>query len=348
MIVSTTLTHNCQHIIRDALLSVVNWVDLCLVIDTGVTDHTLAIARDVAGVKYREVRHQWSDFSVGRNLALQAAADLGGSWAITLDTDERIIGGSDLRGEILRATEDVLLIPAAQGNYSKERIFRLPARGRWVGPTHEAYGGISGFRRRTIEWASFTEVPKIAQDYGDKFRRDIRALRPYIEMYPKEPRWYFYLGESHLGLREYELAVEAYDACAALKGWNEESAWACFRAAECLCALDRPEEALERLALGLSLHSGIAELAWYAGFICYQLGRDTQAIYWANLAIVHGMFRGDGATIPRVSFRNLTGLWEGPYDVLRWAERRRGNEKAALEAENLWQEALEARLGARA
>lgn len=342
MIISTTLTHNCQSTIRDALLSVVDWVDLCLVIDTGVTDRTLEIAREVAGAKYREVKHPWSNFSVGRNHALEAAANLGGRWALTLDTDERIIGGADLRGEIFQATEDVLLIPAIQGHYSKERIFRLPAKGRWIGPSHEAYV-VSGSNQRTIEWAAFHEIPKTVQDCANKFRRDVRALQSHLKECPKEPRWHFYLGESHFGLREYELAFEAYDACAALRGWNEESAWACFRAAECLYNLNQPEEALDRLALGLSRHSGVAELAWFAGFICYQLGRDVQAIYWANLAIVHGMFRGDGATIPRIGFRDLTGLWEGPYDVLRWAEKRRGNEAAASEAEKLWEEALAAR-----
>jgi hypothetical protein len=43
-IASTTLTGNSAGLIADALRSVVDWVDYCLVIDTGVTDGTLEVA----------------------------------------------------------------------------------------------------------------------------------------------------------------------------------------------------------------------------------------------------------------------------------------------------------------
>ena len=50
-IVSTTLTGSNREIIADALRSVVDWVDWCLVIDTGISDDTLEIARAVVGDK---------------------------------------------------------------------------------------------------------------------------------------------------------------------------------------------------------------------------------------------------------------------------------------------------------
>ena len=87
-LVSTTLTGNAAPIIGDALASVVRWVDACLVIDTGVTDDTLAIARNVAKDKYVERSFAWmDDFSAARNFALDAAHDIGGDWAVTLDTE---------------------------------------------------------------------------------------------------------------------------------------------------------------------------------------------------------------------------------------------------------------------
>ena len=52
-IASTTLTGNSAGIIADALRSAVEWVDICLVIDTGVTDDTLAIAQNIAGANRR-------------------------------------------------------------------------------------------------------------------------------------------------------------------------------------------------------------------------------------------------------------------------------------------------------
>jgi len=350
-IVATTLTGNNESVIVDALRSVVDWVDVCLVIDTGVSDGSLQRAREIAGSKYAERKLAWSDdFSAARNFALDAALELGGTWAVTLDTDERLQlemasdGTSliDVRAELARATEGVLYVADGGKNYVKERFFRLPMSERWSGPTHEAFAAYKvGFR--TLRGMTFSELAKSPEAYARKFRHDVEVLHRHIEAHPKDPRWHFYLGESHRNLRENEQAVAAYDACAALRGWDEESAWACFRAAECLCALERYEAALDRLCAGHARHAGMAELTWLAGFVCYKLGRDVQAIYWAQLAIVHGLFRGDGASIPRIGFRDPAGLWEGPYDVLRWAEKRRGNASAAAIAERLWAEAKAAR-----
>jgi tetratricopeptide (TPR) repeat protein len=346
MIISTTLTGNHEAIIGDALRSVVDWVDVCLVIDTGSTDGSLAIAREIAGEKYRERKHPWGNASDARNFALDAAHELGGTWAMTLDTDERLhlaSSADELRSELAR-DGDVFYASDSQATYTKERFFLLPQMARWQGPAHEAFC-CSGVGRKTLSGVTFRELTKTPEEYSARFRRDIDVLSKHIARVPNDPRWHYYLGESHRNLGEYALAVAAYDACAALRGWDEESAWACFHAAECLCALGRHEDALDRLVTGLARHAGIAELAWYAGFVCYQLGRDAQAVHWSRMAIVHGLFRGDGGSIPRIGFRDPVGLYEGPLDVLRWAEKRRGNEAAATEAERLWVEAKAAREG---
>src|SRR4051812_41186822 len=53
-LVSVTLTGNAEGLIGDALRSVIDWVDACVVVNTGVTDATLDIARDLARDKYVE------------------------------------------------------------------------------------------------------------------------------------------------------------------------------------------------------------------------------------------------------------------------------------------------------
>jgi len=56
-----------------------------------------------------------------------------------------------------------------------------------------------------------------------------------------------------------------------------------------------------------------------------------------------GYFAGHGASVPRIGFRHPPALWEGPYDVLRFALRAMGDEEGADEAERLFQEAKTAR-----
>ena len=343
-IVSTTLTGNNADIIGDALQSVVGWVDQCLVIDTGVTDDSLKIARGVAGEKYVERKFQWiHDFSAARNYALDTARALGANWALTLDTDERIdLNGEDLRSVLKDARVDVLLMPNDAREYAKERCFRMPARARFEGPTHEAFPSYK-VGMRTLERATFRELPKSPEALQRKFERDLEILRAHVREHPGDARWHYYLGESLKNLGRHPEAIPAYDACAALRGWDEESAWACYRAAECLSVLGRHREAIDRCAAGLARHAGIAELAWLAAFSAYQLGSPAQAVYWARLSITHGLFQGQGASVPRIGFRNPSALYEGPYDVLRFALRQLGDTFGADAAERSYLQALAAR-----
>jgi tetratricopeptide (TPR) repeat protein len=316
------------------------------VIDTGVTDDTLAVARRVAGAKYVERRFEWTrDFSAARNFALDAAHELGADWAVTLDTDERIQpNGEDLRAALAAAPEAVLMMFDETRTYAKERCFRLPAQERFAGPTHESFPAYKvGFR--TLPRATFREVPKSEAALKHKFERDVEILTSHVAKNPSDPRWHYYLGESLKNLGRSEDAIAAYDACAALRGWNEESAWACYRAAECLSGLGRHRDAIDRCAAGLARHAGIAELAWLAAYSSFQLGDAAQAVYWARLSITHGLFQGNGAQVPRVSFRNPTALFEGPYDVLRFALRQVNDAAGAAAAEKLYHQAIAAREG---
>src|SRR5687768_8592724 len=140
-IISTTLTGSNREIIADALRSVVDWVDWCLVIDTGISDDTLEIARAVVGDKLVVRRFPWrDDFAAARNFALDAAAETGASWAVMLDTDERIdLNEGDIRVMLGGTDGSALYVKHVDGTYGKERFFRLPARGHYAGPTHEAF-----------------------------------------------------------------------------------------------------------------------------------------------------------------------------------------------------------------
>lgn len=342
---STTLTGNNANIVGDALRSVVDWVDVCLVIDTGVTDETLRVAADVAGAKLVVRCFEWiQDFAAARNYALSAAHELGASWSITVDTDERIqLNGEDLRALLPNVSEGVLMMYDEARTYTKERCFRLPASVHFEGPTHESFPGYR-VGVRTLALATFRELPKTPAALRAKFERDVDILTRHTRKHPKDPRWFYYLGESLANLGQPEAALQAYDVCAGLRGWNEESAWACYRAAECLCGLGRYLEAVDRCAAGLARHAGIAELAWLAAFARYRSGDAAQAVYWAQLALVFGQHAGKGASVPRIGFRNPSALHEGPYDILRFAYRDLGDTAAAAAAEKSYQQARAARM----
>jgi hypothetical protein len=61
------------------------------------------------------------------------------------------------------------------------------------------------------------------------------------------------------------------------------------------------------------------------------------------MAVANGLYEGQGARFARISFRFPTALYEGPYDVLRWAHKALGDGAAAAEAERKFEQARKAR-----
>ena len=346
MIVSTTLTGSNADIIGEAITSVVDQVDRCLVVDTGARDASIEVARAAAGDKLLLREFPWkNDFAAARNFALQAATEAGGTWAVTVDTDERLIfdRGFDLRAELARTAAHVLLVNDEGGHYAKERIVRLPATVRWNAPTHEVLEGQRVGFSTTLAGLRFRELPKDPAALKRKFERDVAILRKYTRQHGKQPRWFYYLGASHQDLGDYAAAIDAYRTCAQLGGWAEEGAWACYRAADCCCKLNRWAEAIHFCVAGLAIRPATAELAWLAGYAAYKVGRHEDAIAWSHMAVANGLYEGQGARFARISFRFPTALYEGPYDVLRWAHKALGDGAAAAEAERKFEHARKAR-----
>ncbi|MFM9106042.1 MAG: glycosyltransferase, partial [Chloroflexota bacterium] len=339
-IVSTTITASSEHVIGDALRSVVDLVDACVVIDTGVRDRAIDIAREVAGDKLIVRAFLWTgSFSDARNFALAAAAEAGGDWAVTLDTDERIeIDPESLRDLLVTTEAGLLHLRYEDGSYGKERFFRLPVRGEFVGPTHEAFVG--DVLVLDVPGGHFSEVPKDEAAYQQKFERDIEILARYVVDHPEDPRWRYYLGDALQNAGRLPEAIEQFQACWDLNGWDEESAWSMYRAAECQIALAEYDAAIQSCANGLVRHPGIAELPWLASWACYRQGQFRRAIAWARMSCAIGSVEGIGDSFPRLGYTNPRGRYEGPYDVLRFALRELGENDAADAAEYLFDEAL--------
>jgi hypothetical protein len=61
------------------------------------------------------------------------------------------------------------------------------------------------------------------------------------------------------------------------------------------------------------------------------------------MAIAIGLHAGEGARFPRIGFRYLRALYEGPYEVLQQAYNALGDTQAAGQAERDGQAAKAAR-----
>lgn len=336
-IITSTITSNRASIIGDALRSVSPWADLCLIVDLGITDNTLEVAREIVGDRLRVVKYEGEDdTSAHRNLGLDECARLGGDYACTLDTDERCedLHGVDLHAELARIPEETgtVICPMDGGRYSKERFLHLPAKDKYEGPCHECIVP-RNTGQATLRHVKFWELSKTAERYQDKFEKAERQLRKATEDDPQNPRWWYYLGDSLAGLGRNEEAIKAFDQCACLWGWDEESAWASFRMALLLEKLGQRRQAMLVLASGMVRHPGLAELPWLAGELALRTGRPDQAVYWARIAAANSTLHGEAHFIrPRIGFRYPEGAKEGPWELMAKAYEALGMVKEAAEA----------------
>jgi hypothetical protein len=284
-----------------------------------------------------------SDFSRSRNLALLEASEADGDWALMLDTDERIHCDipDQIRRDLEDTTADMIHIWASDHSYAKPRLFRLPARGHYKGPTHECWIADPGSEVTTWSGMTFAELPKTPEQYRAKAERDRDILLRYTDEHEGDPRWWYYLGDTFAGLGEADDAYVAFSTCWGLDGWDEESAWAAYRIAEMSCRKNDFKSGLRWCLNGMQRHPGMAELPWLAGYCCYHLGRYQHAIWWEHMACE---LNYKAAHEQRINFRHEPALWEGPYDVLRWSYLAIGDIYRASHAEKDVQLMMDRRL----
>ncbi len=351
-IVATMLCGTNEAIVAESVRSVIDWVDAFLLIDTGITDDSVQVAREIAGDKLLVRTFEWcNDFARARNFSLEAAAAAGATWALTIDTDERLMVSGYDGIEQLRAVLSsdpavrAWLVPARDGSYDKERLIRVPTLLQWMGRTHESLVGAAANERRVLPGCKFFEERKTPEQFQRKLQRDLVILKEETRDQPDNARWWYYLGQTHEELGQFAAAIEAYQRCFEIReGWAEQAAWACFNMAKCHSQLGQFNLAVEACALGLARQPASPELAWQAAYCCYESGRHRDAILWAQIAVRLGHYEGVAAGKERISFRNLTGWYEGPYDVMRFAHRRLGEHVKANAAERKYHAAQELRL----
>ncbi len=320
-------------VIGDALRSVAPLISRAEIVWTGPESERIAFCEAVAPWAYCVTTWPWrDDFAAARNeglgVAAGAGAEIGAEWGIMLDTDERVIcpDPAAVRAYLAALPPEVCVVSAYASDLAtvRERLFRLPARHRWTGRTHEAYPCDPGEQALVppalIVWDF---LPKTAEQLRAKNERDVRLLEAEVEDHPDEARWRFYLGAALVGLDRVDDAIESYRA-AAERDHAEIGALSCVRAAELLISQGKHVEAVAACARGMTMRADLAELSWLAAGASWNAGQPAQAEAWAHIAKVHGE---RGASPPSAArwagFRIPRALREGPDEILALVRGKR-------------------------
>jgi len=337
-IVAIMLANNRAHTIREALLSIAPHVDGILLINTGITDNTIEIARETVGDKLVVRQWAWQDhFGEARNAGLQIATELGAGWGVFCDTDMRYEGAENIRAAMTPMAPGILYVTSKAGCL-QSLVFRLPTELKWTRRAHNVV--CHSGEQRVIPGVITWEAAKTPEQMKERFKTTLRLLLQEIEEDPKSCRGWYYLGDTYSGLGDNDKALEAFRKCADLWGWDEEAAWACFQAGYILYTRKDWAGALHECVRGLEHHAGIAELCWLAGLVNQRMGKHKQAVYWATMGLV---WAKNVDYVKRVGFRRPVVLKSGLWDVLRFSLRYSGDPVGAENAEREYQEAVKSK-----
>jgi glycosyltransferase involved in cell wall biosynthesis len=202
------------------------FVDEIIVVDTGSTDRTVAIAEEHGA---RVLHHTWTgDFAEARNVSLEAAT---GDWIVYLDADEVVVDGDgprlrELAGRTWREAFYLVFVnhtgdleDGTAVQFNAPRMFRNRAHYRFEGRLHEQYAQhLPGYLRERFE-VSQVRIDHfgylgVVRDGKAKSERNIALLRQQIAEGAEGPFVHFNMGS--------ELAA-AGDTLAALEEFR--TAW---------------------------------------------------------------------------------------------------------------------------
>lgn len=213
-------------VIRRCLESVKPFVDWWVIADTGSTDDTPEIVREVMGdIPGELVYSEWVDFATNRNIVLDRARMAYRGYALTIDADEVL--------EIPHpcpawdAKYDGLMLPVeyAGTRYDRLALVRLDKPWRWEGVVHELL---------TLEGADIGYLPAptivVSHDGArsrdpETYRKDAALLESHLAEHSDDPRAQFYLAQSYRDAGEPIEAINWYADRAANEGGYQAERW---------------------------------------------------------------------------------------------------------------------------
>lgn len=243
----TMIVRNEARCLARCLQSAAPWVERMVVVDTGSTDDTVAIARAHGA----EVFHlDWvDDFAVARNAALARANT---DWHLVLDADEWIVGGGDWLQQLPRKQTPALYTIRVDSDLGDERARvntshmlprLLPREVRYRGRVHE---------QPVVGNLPVRDSPLIVRHDGymptqraGKKGRNFRLLQQALQEHPEDPYLHYQLGKEYDIQQRHHDAVHHYRQAFAARGGHSDSHHdLVLRLIECLRLSGQLEEAM--------------------------------------------------------------------------------------------------------
>ncbi|GEO24719.1 hypothetical protein AAC03nite_05040 [Alicyclobacillus acidoterrestris] len=218
-VAALVLTRNSSRTIRDCLSALKGAVDQIVVVDTGSTDDTIDIVKQMGEAVHSF--HWCDDFSQARNFALRFVET---DWVIAIDSDE-ILFQSDrkcikqvagifagMRQPVVLGINQVNKVPNRIESCWQFRMFRTDQGLAWESPIHEYVVPQDPTEQVDYRYVNIRVLhdgyDPSAVSRQDKFRRNVEILRRVVKNDPDNLDMRYYLGRDAFHLGQYQEALE--------------------------------------------------------------------------------------------------------------------------------------------
>ena len=228
--------------IEAVLASYRPYINAWTILDTGSTDGTQdLIKRSLDGIPGALHEEPFVDFATSRNRALELH---GTSTIFSIMPNGDVLDGGAALVSFLEAHRRDLAgsyrVRISPGHYYHPLVMRTGFGWRYKWRTHEcAVGpnigphidGVTVFRDRG---------ERTSEEWRQRWERDVVLLNQDREADPNDPRPYFYLGQTHECLGQYEQALPYFEQRSKMGGYFDEVYEAKFRIGKMMEKIGRP------------------------------------------------------------------------------------------------------------
>jgi glycosyltransferase involved in cell wall biosynthesis len=224
------IVKNEKKVIQRCLESTKRLIDYWVIVDTGSTDGTQDIIREVMkGIPGELYERPWVNFGHNRNEALGFAKGKG-DYVLFIDADEEFFYSDNFSKAEL--TQDLYYISCDYTGTSYVRKLLINSRldWKWEGVVHELITCKEAKTDAILQGV----VNKIRMEGSrsldpDKYKKDAEMLEAALKDDPSNARNVFNLAQSYRDAKDYEKSLLNYQRRVAMGGGGEEIFWSLYQ-----------------------------------------------------------------------------------------------------------------------